>query len=903
MVAKDYATLKTAIAAAIPDNISRQVDPTDVRDTGFVDVIDSLLTGITSVSDLLAMDITSFADGTIAQVSGFATPGDGGGGLFRLDEAHGFPIDNGVIVDANWRRNMNGQPPIPQWWGAKGDTITNDGVALQRWLDFLKEGVPDNDTGFTIVTPAMGHLPAGIYITNQELRFTTLGGYQSLTGEGKSTSIIIAGAAIASILKVSTFDAVYQFQTLEHLGFDGNDLAAVGVDAVDSPGFTMRECFLRQATTHNLICGLWGTRITDNVIWGQNVGEVDHVATCIHVTASQATNGLIIDKNTLNRCTKAVDFGQELGGSPQAVTINANVFDDCDETAIFIPRGCSLISIHDNYFELCGDLGADAQVASETCTFTNSTNRVDDVAHGRVAGDIIRFDASAGTLPAELFDNVRYFLVNPTANDFQVSLTLGGAAVTFTDNGAPTITYNAFEIWYGNIVAFAPFNAQPSGPLQHLNIERNRFADSSLKTIASIGKTNGLRWKDNLIANPNIAASLIALKQDASLYTAMHQNEIDQEVSDRATTITSADSGADTITVAAALDTAVGLPFRVTGGSLPAGLTDGEVVFTMAEASSVTTFQVSSTIGGSAINIGGTGTGTISRLSQFSQLVDFSAVTNRIFNANGIVIREHRGALHLRSGIGATKSLGGNPLGWILPSGTSIVTEEPTKFEGNNRVWKVSGIGQREIIFDMEEINGMRGKYYRVSGLARGISSSGGIRFLMDLDDGAGFVNDFDHNVLSTDDWSQFLHSILYIPWDTENVKFRILAGSTNDGYLTQFSISDASHLPNDVPIATDEDPTYGLEIATGTFTLLTGGTTQIDSSGGAVTGTLGSGQVVGQLKTIVMINAANSSTIEITNHQTTNPEEATFDAVDETGVFMWTGLEWVTIFATCTFV
>lgn len=28
----------------------------------------------------------------------------------------------------------------------------------------------------------------------------------------------------------------------------------------------------------------------------------------------------------------------------------------------------------------------------------------------------------------------------------------------------------------------------------------------------------------------------------------------------------------------------------------------------------------------------------------------------------------------------------------------------------------------------------------------------------------------------------------------------------------------------------------------------------------------------------------------------------ATFDAVDETGVFMWTGTEWITRFATCTF-
>jgi len=76
-----------------------------------------------------------------------------------------------------------------------------------------------------------------------------------------------------------------------------------------------------------------------------------------------------------------------------------------------------------------------------------------------------------------------------------------------------------------------------------------------------------------------------------------------------------------------------------------------------------------------------------------------------------------------------------------------------------------------------------------------------------------------------------------------------------------------------------------------------------LDSSGGAITGTLGSGKYYGQTKTIIMTDQTTSSTVSITNHQTSDPEVATFNAVDETGVFMWTGTEWVTLFATCTFV
>ena len=97
------------------------------------------------------------------------------------------------------------------------------------------------------------------------------------------------------------------------------------------------------------------------------------------------------------------------------------------------------------------------------------------------------------------------------------------------------------------------------------------------------------------------------------------------------------------------------------------------------------------------------------------------------------------------------------------------------------------------------------------------------------------------------------------------------------------------------------EEPVETVTTASPVLTIY--GATQIDSTSNAVNGTLGSGTFVGQIKTIVMTNSSNSSTISITNHETSDPEIATFDAVDETGVFLWSGTEWITIFATCTFV
>ena len=97
----------------------------------------------------------------------------------------------------------------------------------------------------------------------------------------------------------------------------------------------------------------------------------------------------------------------------------------------------------------------------------------------------------------------------------------------------------------------------------------------------------------------------------------------------------------------------------------------------------------------------------------------------------------------------------------------------------------------------------------------------------------------------------------------------------------------------------------YGVEetITTDGVALQTYGASKLDSSSNKVDSTLADGSRVGDIKVIVMTEASNASTVTIAHHQTEDSEVATFNAVDETGVFMWIGTEWITIFATCTFV
>lgn len=81
-----------------------------------------------------------------------------------------------------------------------------------------------------------------------------------------------------------------------------------------------------------------------------------------------------------------------------------------------------------------------------TVTFDNSTNTVVETSHGLSNGDNITFNENAGTLPAELRNDVVYFVVNTTANNFQLSYTEGGTAISFTDDGSGTNTYRVCNL-------------------------------------------------------------------------------------------------------------------------------------------------------------------------------------------------------------------------------------------------------------------------------------------------------------------------------------------------------------------------------------------------------------------------------------------------------------------------
>jgi len=72
------------------------------------------------------------------------------------------------------------------------------------------------------------------------------------------------------------------------------------------------------------------------------------------------------------------------------------------------------------------------------CTADNLTDKFTATGHGLNDNDTIEFTNQGGALPAGINADTTYYVINSTANDFQVSTTQGGAAVDFTDDGTGT---------------------------------------------------------------------------------------------------------------------------------------------------------------------------------------------------------------------------------------------------------------------------------------------------------------------------------------------------------------------------------------------------------------------------------------------------------------------------------
>lgn len=166
--------------------------------------------------------------GAAIAVEGGARAADGGGGLFVWGGA-GTPEDGGVVV-GGWHRMFNGAV-CPEWFGAVGDGVTDDTVAVQK-----------------AVTLHPSVFLSGTYAVSAPIVLTRT---VSLSGHGQKTaSGLKAIARMSSCLTVSATDCV-----IDGLVFDANRLATDAVLLSTSNGATFRGVDFKHALRHGLNAG------------------------------------------------------------------------------------------------------------------------------------------------------------------------------------------------------------------------------------------------------------------------------------------------------------------------------------------------------------------------------------------------------------------------------------------------------------------------------------------------------------------------------------------------------------------------------------------------------------------------------------------------------------------------
>jgi hypothetical protein len=148
--------------------------------------------------------------------------------------------------------------------------------------------------------------------------------------------------------------------------------------------------------------------------------------------------------------------------------------------------------------------GTDAPV-----TFTAITNTVDRTAHGFVNGKTVTFWNIANT--TGVVDGQVYFVINATADAFQVSATLGGSALTLTNDGTGSLSR-----YKQAIVTVTPQAGQNLTAIS-LNVKHSQTGT----------QTYSAGWLDILVGSPNFSTTGISIGMPSGTET-VRKNSIER---------------------------------------------------------------------------------------------------------------------------------------------------------------------------------------------------------------------------------------------------------------------------------------------------------------------------------------------------------------------------------------
>lgn len=157
----------------------------------FVALLTSFLSVSQSVSNINAL--YSYTGGSSVYIEGYYTPGDGGGGHFYKTASSELD-DRGTIFTSSsqgyiWKRIINDGNLNVKWFGAKGDGITNDGVAVAKATSYLS------------THKYKLYFPSGVY--NFGNGFVQIDNSLDILGDGQS-SILVGENSTGKLMSINS---------------------------------------------------------------------------------------------------------------------------------------------------------------------------------------------------------------------------------------------------------------------------------------------------------------------------------------------------------------------------------------------------------------------------------------------------------------------------------------------------------------------------------------------------------------------------------------------------------------------------------------------------------------------------------------------------------------------------
>lgn len=230
--------LQAAIQELIDDTTNNGVAlPAFLKDSNAI-VVDS-------IAALKALDKTKF---TKALVLGYYTKGDGGGGVYWYDSSDITSVDNsGTVIVATdlgrWKLIFQGAISVKQF-GAKGDGVTDDTVAIQKAVDTV---IAQFSESIKLL------FPQGEYVVSASI---LINGKIDIEGFGQIDEGTVIKASAS--LNAPIFDVSARCE-ITSISFKGTfDVTKTGQNCIrlrTANSISLKECFFQNAYDNLVIDG------------------------------------------------------------------------------------------------------------------------------------------------------------------------------------------------------------------------------------------------------------------------------------------------------------------------------------------------------------------------------------------------------------------------------------------------------------------------------------------------------------------------------------------------------------------------------------------------------------------------------------------------------------------------